>query len=90
MNSIVQNNLTPEQRAFALKQAMVHPHVRALAKSAGLIDDQDFVKKNYILSNMKNVVKLAQETTKKNALPTDDRRSLVQSIVIASIPSTEQ
>ena len=46
MNSIVQNNLTPEQRAFALKKAMVHPHVRALAKSAGLIDDQDFVKKN--------------------------------------------
>ena len=90
VNSIVQNNLTPEQRAFALKQAMVHPHVRALAKSAGLIDDQDVVKKNYILNNMKNVVKLAQETTKRNARPNDDRRSLVQSIVIASIPSTEQ
>ena len=39
---------------------------------------------------MKNVVKLAQETRKKNARPTDDRRSLVQSIVIASIPSTQQ
>jgi len=39
VNSIVENTLTPEQRAFALKQAMVHPHVRGLAKSAGLIDD---------------------------------------------------
>ena len=65
VNSIVQNNLTPEQRSFALKQAMVHPHLRALPKSAGPIDDQDVVKKNYILNNMKNVVKLAQETTKK-------------------------
>ena len=52
--------------------------------------DEEFVKKNYILNNMKNVVKLAQETRKKNARPTDDRRSLVQSIVIASIPSTQQ
>ena len=69
---------------------MVHPHVRGLAKSAGLIDDQDVVKKNYILNNMKNVVKLAQETRKKNARANDDRRSLVQSIVIAWIPSTQQ
>ena len=45
VNSIVQNDLTPQQRAFSLKQAMVHPDVRALAKSAGLIDDQDFIKK---------------------------------------------
>ena len=90
MNSIVENTLTPEQRAFALKHAMVHPHVRALAKSVGLIDDQDFVKKNYILNNMKNVVTLAQETSKRNAWPNDDRRSLVQSVVIASIPSTQK
>ena len=39
VNSIVQNSLTCQQRAFALKQAMVHPDVRGLAKSAGLIDD---------------------------------------------------
>ena len=45
VNSIVQNNLTPQHRAFALKQAMRHPDVRALAKSAGLIDDQDVIKK---------------------------------------------
>ena len=45
VNAIVQNNLTPQQRALALKQAMVHPNVRALAKSAGIIDDQDVIKK---------------------------------------------
>ena len=39
---------------------------------------------------MKMVVKLAQETTKRNARPNDDRRSLVPSVVIASIPSTQQ
>ena len=62
VNAIVQNNLTPQQRAFALKEAMLHPDVRALAKSAGLIDHQDFMKKSYILNNMNMVVTLAQET----------------------------
>ena len=65
MNAIVQNNLTPHQRAFALQQAMVHPDVRALAKSAGVIDDQDFVKKNYILNNIKNVVKSKNPVVKQ-------------------------
>ena len=90
VHSIVKNDLTPQQRAFALKQAMIHPDVRALAKSAGLIDNQDFIKKSYILNNMKKVVQLAQETSKRNARPNDDRRSLVQSIVISSIPSTQE
>ena len=90
VNSIVQNNLTPQQRAFALNQAMVHTDVRGLAKSAGLIDNQDFVKKNYILNNMKNVLALAQDTTKTKGRANDDRRSLVQSVVLSSIPSTEQ
>ena len=90
VNAIVQNNLTPQQRAFALNQAMIHQDVRVLAKSAGLIDNQDFMKKNYILNNMKKVVTLAQETSKRHARPNDDRRSLVQSVVIASIPSTQQ
>ena len=36
VNSIVQKNLTPQQRAFlALKQAIRHIDVRGLAKSAG-------------------------------------------------------
>ena len=69
---------------------MIHPDVRALAKSAGLIDDQDFIKKNYILKNMKTAVRLAQETSKRNARPNDDRRSLVQSVVVSSIPSSQQ
>ena len=90
VHSIVKNDLTPQQRAFALKQAMIHPDVRALAKSAGLIDNQDFIKKSYILNNMKKVVQLAQETSKRNARPNNDRRSLVQSIVISSIPSTQE
>ena len=60
VNSIVENNLTPEQRAFALKQAMVHIRVRGLAKIVGLINNEDYVKKSCILNNMKNVVRLAQ------------------------------
>ena len=90
VNSIVKNNFTLQQRAFALRQAMRHKDVRGLAKSAGLIDDQDYIKKNCILKNMKNVLTLAQQTTKTNGRASDDRRSLVQSVVLASLPSTQQ
>ena len=89
VKSIVDNNLTPQQRALALKLAMVHPEVRALAKSAGLIDDKDYIKKNYILNNIKNAITLAQETTKTQGRANDDRRSLVQSVVLSLIPTTQ-
>ena len=64
--------------------------VRGLAKSAGLIDDPDFIKKSSILNNMKNVVSLTQETTKLKGRANDDRRSLEQSVVLSSMPSTRQ
>ena len=63
VNSIVQNNLTPQQRAFALKLAIVHPDVRALAKSAGLIDNPDFIEKNYILNNKQPRERVGQMMT---------------------------
>ena len=44
---------------------MIHSDVRALAKSDGLVDDQEYIKKNYILNNMKNVVKLAHKKQPK-------------------------
>ena len=39
---------------------------------------------------MKNALTLAQETTKIKGQATNDRRSLVQSVVLSSIPTTEQ
>ena len=39
---------------------------------------------------MKKVITLTQQTTKRNGRQNDDKRSLVQSVVLASLPSTKQ
>ena len=46
--------------------------------------------KNYIMDNMNRSVKLALKTNSIKGRANDDLRSFVQSVVISSIPSTEQ
>ena len=73
-----------------MKQAVLHPLVRLIAKSAGIVDNNDFMIKNYIINNMKTTVKLALKTNSTKGQANDDLRSLVQSVIISSMPSTEQ
>ena len=43
------NDMSLEQKALVLQQAVFHPLVRPIAKSAGLLDNNDFIAtKNYI------------------------------------------
>ena len=56
-----------EQQAFVLWQACIHPLVRPIAKSAGLVDNNNFMIKNYIMNNMKRSLLLAQEANNKKA-----------------------
>ena len=74
---------------------MIHPDVRVLAKSAGLIDDTDFIKKNHILNNMKNVVSLVvlgkvqmEEFSETNPIPRSANRKKAVSMGALKI-STE-
>ena len=53
----VYNNLSVEERALALQQAVLHPLARSIAKSAGLVHNNDFMIKN--MKNMKITMKLA-------------------------------
>ena len=63
VDDIVYNNLSAEEQALALQQAVLHPLVRSIAKCAGIVDNNDFMIKNYITNNfMKTTVKLALKT----------------------------
>ena len=68
-----------------------HPLVWSIAKSAGLIDNtNDFMIKSYIMKNVKISVKLTLKTNSRKGWANDDLRSFVQSVVISSMPSTQE
>jgi len=72
VHTTTKNNLYAQEQALALQQAIVHPLVRSIAKSAGVIDNKDFMIKNYIISNMKTTVKLALKTNLRKGRAKDD------------------
>ena len=54
VDAIAKKDMSLEQQALVLlQQAILHPLGRLIAKSAGLVDNNDFMVKNYILKNMK-------------------------------------
>ena len=90
VDAIVNINLSKEEQALALQQAILHPLVRSIAKSAGLADNNNYMIKNYIMNNVKSSVKLALKTNSAKGRANDDLRSLAQSVVLSSMKSTQE
>ena len=90
VDAIVNINLSKEEQALALQQAILHPLVRSIAKSAGLADNNNFMIKNCIMKNVKTSVKLALKTNSTKGRANNDLRSLAQSVVLASMKSTQE
>ena len=91
VNTIVKNGMSLQQEeALVLQRAVLHPLVRPIVKSAGIVDNNDFMIKNYVLKNTKRAVKQDLKTNAKKGQANDDLRSFVQSVVIPTMPSTEQ
>ena len=82
--------MSTEEQALALQQAVLHPLVRPIAKSAGLVDNNNFMIQNYVMKNIKRASLLAQKTLHKYGRTNDDLRSFVQSLVLSTLPSTQQ
>ena len=79
VNAIAKNDMSLEQQALVLQQAVLHPLVKPIAKSAGLVDNNDFMAKNYIVKKMKIALTQAQKTNSSKGRANDDLRSFVQS-----------
>ena len=75
----------PALFAIGLQQAVLHPLVTPIAKSAGIVDNNDFMVKNYIVKNIKKALTLAQKTLHKFGRTNDDLRSFVQSVVLSQL-----
>ena len=90
VNAIAKDDMSLEQQALVLQQAVVHPLVRPIAKSAGLVDNNNFMIQNYVMKNIKRASSLAQKTLHKYKQTNDDLRSFVQSLVLSTLPSTQQ
>jgi len=88
--AVLNKKLTREQQALALQEATMHEDVRLLSKSAGIIDKQKHSVHKYIPQNMKHVFELASNTNNTKGRSTDDLRPLVQSIILSTLPSSEQ
>ena len=68
-----------------MRKASRHQSLHLHFGSVGLLVDDALL--YYVLKNVKTVLHLATWTTKTRGFPTDDRRSLVQTIILGTQPS---
>ena len=66
---------------------MFHPNLQAVCSGACVILYASFAVQQYLIQNIKQVIKLLTETQNTKGRTTDDKRSVVQSIVLACLPS---
>ena len=85
IHSVLDNNLTKEQQVLALRDAIKHPDMELHSASAGLVVDNALLQ--HVADNLKTVIKLATTTAHKFGRSPDDLRSIVQTIVLATLPS---
>ena len=83
--AIIDPLLSPEQQVWALRKASRCPKV--LVHFGGAESPVDNALLYYLLKNIKTILHLATRITKTKGYPTDDMRSLVQTIILAIQPS---
>ena len=86
LEGMLRPSLTREQQVLALRNASIHPKLHLYFSSAGLLVDNVLLY-YYVLKNIKTCLHHATQTTHKFGRPTDDMRSLVQTIIHATLPS---
>ena len=82
--AFLEPDLSPPQQAWLLRALVTDKAILRPSASAGLLAPPT---NDCIINNIKETVKLATWTKHAFGRPTDDKRSLVQSIVLASLPS---
>jgi len=91
VNGILNSNINIKQQVLALRKASLHPLVRCLFKSAGLIDDKQYETMKYMAKQMETLIKLARTTDKKKGRAKNDKRGFVEAILlaVATTPTTD-
>ena len=83
--TVLDPTLSGKQQVLALRHAASHRRLASHFASAGLIPHNHHIMA-YVLSNIKTVIELARQTNNWRGRTSDDMRSLVQTIVLATLP----
>ena len=86
VDAVLNKHITNKQQVLALRDAMLHPDIRAICCSAGVAMNESIVVNHHLCENMKLVMKLLTQTTHQCARSTNDKRSVIQSVVLATLP----
>ena len=63
MDAVLNPLSTKEQQVFVLREVMLHPNLRAICLSAGVVLDSSFLGSQYLGKNIKDVIQLLTEKT---------------------------
>ena len=77
VEAVLDDSNNTEQQMLAQREAMLHKDLRSICVSAGLILDSSFLADQYLIRNIKNVIKLLIETNNKTGRTTNDKRGLL-------------
>ena len=76
---------TREQQVLGLREVIRHKDLKLHWTGAGMMLDNKLL--YYAFKNIKNVLPISTRTSHQFGRPTDDLRSLFQTIVLAALPS---
>jgi hypothetical protein len=88
-NAILDSSLNQSQQILALHEAANHPSLRSIMKSAGLIRPMADEVAMYHEEQRKRLFTLARGTQRKEGQTSNDRRSFVESNLVACADSPE-
>ena len=84
-DGILNPNLNAKQLVLSLHRASISPTAHHIFKSAGLIDNKELSTLTYLENQMRVWMKTARMMRSITGRPTDDQRSLVESVIYACV-----
>ena len=88
VEAVLDESNNREQQVLALRHAMLNKNLRSNCVSAGVVLDSSFAVHQCLGKNIKLVIRLLTERRHAFGRTRDDKRSVVQSIVMAWFPPT--
>jgi len=90
VTAVLNKSLTGPQQVHALRLAVKHKLLKIHSTSADLLPDSPNNVDHHIVSNIQDTLQLARKTDHTNGRVNNDRRSLVNSIVLSCLSSARQ
>ena len=84
-DGILNPNLNAKQQVLSLRRTSISSTACHIFKSSGLIDNKELSTLTYLVNQMKVLLKAPRMTRSIRGWPTDEQRSLVESVLYACV-----